>query len=121
MENAKIAFDILLYGKSEPRGYSRINCHMIFDIKIEDFRRKARLVAGGHMTETLKCQTYSSVVSRDTVRIAMTVSALDELEVEAGDIMFRTRSRMQIGRASYRDETAMTKADQTFVGANGRE
>ena len=87
MENAKIVFDILPDGKSEPRGYSRINCHMIFDIKIEDFRRKARLAAGGHMIETPKCQTYSSVVSRETVRIALTIAALNDLEVKAGDIM----------------------------------
>ena len=40
MENAKIEFDIMPDGQSEPRGYNRINCHMIFDIKIEDFRRR---------------------------------------------------------------------------------
>ena len=40
---------------------------MIFDVKIEDFRRKARLGAGGHMTDTPKYMTYSSVVSRYTV------------------------------------------------------
>ena len=87
MENAKIAFDILPDGKSAPRGYARINCHIIFDIKIEDFRRKSRLVDSGHMTKTLKCQTYSSVVSRETVRMALTIAALNDLEVKAGDIM----------------------------------
>ena len=60
---------------------------MIFDIKIEDFRRKEMLMAGGHMTETPKCQTYSSVVSRETVRIALTIAALNDLEVKAGEIM----------------------------------
>ena len=60
---------------------------MIFDINIEDFRRKARLVAGGNMTETPKCQTYSIVVSSETVRIALTIAALNDLEVKAGDIM----------------------------------
>ena len=87
MENDKIASDILLYGQSAPRGYTWINCHMIFDIQIEDFRRKARLVASGHMAETPKCQTYSSVVSRETVRITLTIAALNDLEVKAGDIM----------------------------------
>ena len=51
MENAKIAFDILPDGQSAPRGYTWIHFHMIFDINIEDFRRKERLVAGGHFTE----------------------------------------------------------------------
>ena len=50
MENTKIAFDIMPDGQSAPRGYTRISCHMIFDIKIEDFRRKERLVAGGQIT-----------------------------------------------------------------------
>ena len=60
---------------------------MVFDIKIDDFRRKASLVAGAHMIETPKCKTYSSVVSRETVIIALTISALNDLEVNTGDIM----------------------------------
>ena len=33
-------------------GYQFVNCHMIFDIKmVEGFRRKARMVAVGHMKE----------------------------------------------------------------------
>ena len=54
---------------------------------MEDFRRKARLVAGGHMTETPKCITYSSVVGRETVCIALTIAALNNLQVKAGDAM----------------------------------
>ena len=54
---------------------------------MEDFRRKARLVAGGHMTETPKCMTYSSVVGRETVRIALTTAAPNHLQVKAGDVM----------------------------------
>ena len=60
--------------------------HMIFDVKMEDFRRKARLVAGGHMTEVPAAATYSSVVSRDSVRIAFTMAALNDLDVCMGDI-----------------------------------
>ena len=54
---------------------------------MEDFRRKARIVAGGHMTKTPKCITYSSVVGQETVRIALTIAALNDLEVKAGDVM----------------------------------
>ena len=43
---------------------------MVFDIKMEDFRQKARLVAGGHMTEAPATIMYASVVSRETVRVA---------------------------------------------------
>ncbi len=52
----------------------------------ENFRRKACLVAGGHMTDTLAAMTYSSVVSRDSVRIALTIAALNDLKVMACDI-----------------------------------
>jgi hypothetical protein len=44
---------------------------MIFDVKMEHFRRKARLVAGGHKTEAPATITYASgsVVSRKTICI----------------------------------------------------
>jgi hypothetical protein len=52
---------------------------MIFDIKMgENFRRKARMVADGHQTETPAALTYSSVVSRDSVQIALTIAALND-------------------------------------------
>ena len=87
MKNVKVAFQILSNGEVVPHGYTQIRCHMIFDVKMEDFRRKARLVAGGHVTEAPKCMTYSSVVARDTVRLALTLAALNNLEVKAGDVM----------------------------------
>ena len=60
---------------------------MIFDVKMgENFRRKARMVAGGHMTTTPASLTYSSVVSRDSVRIAFLIAALNDLKVMACDI-----------------------------------
>jgi hypothetical protein len=40
-----------------------MECHMVFDVKIEGFRRKARLVAGGHTTETPAVMTYATKVS----------------------------------------------------------
>ncbi len=60
---------------------------MIFDIKIEDFRPKARLVAGGHMTKVPAIITYASVVSRETVHIALLMAALNDLNVKVGDIL----------------------------------
>ena len=70
-----------------PPGYQKITCHWVFDVKMgENFRRKARLVAGGHMTDTPAAMTYLSVVSRDSVRIALTIAALNDLKVMACDI-----------------------------------
>jgi hypothetical protein len=44
---------------------------MIFDVKIENFRRKARFVTGGHTTDTSHAMTYASVVSRESDRIRL--------------------------------------------------
>ena len=52
----------------------------------EIFRRKARLVAGGHTTDAPSSITYSSVVSRDSVRLALTIAALNGLDVLGCDI-----------------------------------
>ena len=67
-------------------GYQRVNCHMIFGVKSEDFRCKARLVTGGHVTEPPATITYASVVSRETVGIALTLSTLNDLPVKLSDI-----------------------------------
>jgi hypothetical protein len=59
---------------------------MVWDVKMEDFHRKARLVAGGHMTETPALNTYASVVSCEPVCITLTLAALNDLEVKTADI-----------------------------------
>ena len=66
-------------------GYQEIRCHIVFDCKI-DFTRKARFCAGGHTTETPASLTYSSVVSRDSIRLAFLLAELNELDVMACDI-----------------------------------
>jgi hypothetical protein len=50
MKNVRIAFKILSGGESIPPTYQEIRCHMIFDVKMEDFRRKEMFFAGGHTT-----------------------------------------------------------------------
>lgn len=69
-----------------PPGHQFMKCHLIFDVKLDGFKRKARLVAGGHMTDAPPVMTYASVVSRDTVRIALTLAALNDLDVKASDV-----------------------------------
>ena len=70
-----------------PSRFQEIKCHMIFDIKMgENVCRKARWVAGGHTTDAPATLIYSSVVSRDSVWIMLTIAALNELEVMACDI-----------------------------------
>jgi Reverse transcriptase (RNA-dependent DNA polymerase) len=68
-----------------PGNYQFVLCHMVFDVKM-DLTRKARFVAGGHMTDPPKDTTYSSVVSRDSIRIAFLIAALNDLDILACDI-----------------------------------
>lgn len=67
------------------RGHQEIKCHIIFDVKM-DFTRKARFVAGGHMTSAPNSLTYSSVVSRESVKIAFLVAALNDLDIMSCNI-----------------------------------
>ena len=85
MRNVRPAFEVWEKDvKHIPPGYQQIKCHMIFDVKMgENFRRKARFVTGGHTTETPMSLTYSSVVSRDSVRIISLIAALNGLQVMA--------------------------------------
>ena len=68
-----------------PIGYKKIDCHMIFDVKMT-LERKARFVAGGHQTEPTKDITFASVVSRDSIHIAFLVAALNDLDILSADV-----------------------------------
>ena len=88
MRNVRQAFEVFEGTKDQlPTGYQFMKCPMIFDVKFGvNFRRKARLVAGGHMTETPATLTYSSVVLHDSVWIALRIAALNDLQVMSCDI-----------------------------------
>jgi len=85
LKNVQVAFKFLEEGEHAPVGYKEIPCHIIFDVKM-NFTRKARFVAGGHKTNPPACLTYSSVVSRDSVRIAFLLAALNDLDILTADI-----------------------------------
>lgn len=65
MKNVHIVFEE--FDRSGvPIGYKKIDCHMIFDVKLggKNYQQKVRLlVAGGHKTEAPTSITPSSVVS----------------------------------------------------------
>jgi len=97
MKNVRVAFQKLDGGGPQAAclattsgsliGYQEIRCHMVFDIKMDgDLTRKARFVAGGHTTTDPDTTTYSSVVSRESVRIAFLIAALNDLDIFAADI-----------------------------------
>ena len=85
MKNVEVAFKFLDDGTHIPIGFKKITCHLIFDVKF-DLTRKARYVGGGHLTKVSASLSYSSVVSRDSVRIMFLIAALNDLEVKMCDI-----------------------------------
>ena len=63
----RVAFQVLADGESIPPAHQMIRCHMVYDVKMENFCCKAWFVAGGHMTEVPATVTYASVVSHESV------------------------------------------------------
>ena len=68
-----------------PDGYKKIPLHMVYACK-HDGRRKSRLVAGGHLTDTPLESVYSGVVSLRGIRIIVFLAELNDLEVYQTDI-----------------------------------
>eukprot|EP00957_Ditylum_brightwellii_P124708 9505435-Ditylum_brightwellii.AAC.1 len=73
--------DSMRKGKvSEMSRYQEIGRHLIFNVKM-DFPMKACFVAGRDTTEALTAMTYSSVVSRESIRLAFLIAGLNDLDV----------------------------------------
>ena len=85
MPNVLVAFEILEDDQPIPVGWQLSSGHLVFDIKM-DFTRKARWVKDGHKTPTPTESNYAGVVSRESVRIALTYAALNGIDVMAADI-----------------------------------
>ncbi|KAG7369925.1 reverse transcriptase RNA-dependent DNA polymerase [Nitzschia inconspicua] len=94
MSKAKIAWkakdgatpDDVRAGKlSDMIGFQEIGCHVVFDVKM-DFERKARFCANGNETRAPSSITYSSVVSRDSIRLAFLIADLNGLDLLACDL-----------------------------------
>ena len=87
MRTVKVTFQFLENGEEVPVGYQEIKGHMVFDIKMGTLQRKCRYVAGSHMTDPPATITYASVVSRESVRITLTLAALNDMKVLTTDIL----------------------------------
>ena len=80
------AFEILEEGAAEPKqGRQYLPCHMVFDVKQGSLQRKCRLCANGNQVDSTGVPTYASVVSRESVRVAFTIAALNGLDILAAD------------------------------------
>ena len=70
-------------GTVMPKEYQKIRVHFVYDAK-ESGRFKARLVAGGHLTDASLEDSYSGVVSIKSLRLAMIVGITNGLKIQCG-------------------------------------
>ena len=85
MVNVRAKLKILAEGGKPPPRYQKFRCHMMFDIKMEDFRRNLRLVAGGHVTKPPDTIMYARVLLKE-IFVSLTVADLNNLQVRESDI-----------------------------------
>ena len=84
--NVRIAFRLMEEDEKLPVGSKEIPYHIILDIKF-DLTRKACLVAGGHRNKDAPAfTTFSTVASRDSVRLIFLIAALNNLDLLSADI-----------------------------------
>ena len=88
MEAVWVAFKVLNDGEEPPPGHQYMDCHMVFDIKLDAFHLKPRHVVRGHMAGAPTMLTYAGIVSHDTVQIALLIAVLNDLEVKACKMTF---------------------------------
>ena len=69
----------------KPAGYKKITVHLVCAVK-HCGRHKARLVAGGHLTETPIDSVYSSVVSLRGTRLLTFIAELNGMDTFCTDI-----------------------------------
>jgi len=62
-----------------------VSLYLVFDVE-HDGRRKARLVAGEHVTDPGNEEVYSSVVAPEGVRLVMFLADYNGLDIMCGDV-----------------------------------
>ena len=85
MKQVAVAFEILETNDKALIGWERSSGHLVFDVNM-DFAPKDRWVKDGHKKTEPALSTFSGVVSRESVIIALTYSALNGIDVTACDI-----------------------------------
>ena len=78
-------FEFKEKGYDPGEGWQKTTLHIVFDVK-QDFRRKARLVAGGHLVDILDHQVYASTVKSISVQLLHMIAHKADLKQLCGDI-----------------------------------
>ena len=87
MGNVRVAFEVLPDGKSASKVHQFLQFQMVLDIKMEDFRQKAKLVAGDHMIKAWPTIMHVSIVLREMARITLMTATLNDCDVNLGNIL----------------------------------
>ena len=87
LENVKVVFEISPDEKKLSIGHQYVQCNIVFNTKEEDFRWKTQLVAKGNMTKAPANIMNTTVVSRETLKIALIIATLYNCEFKCGDIL----------------------------------
>ena len=114
MYNVGVAFEILDEGVHVPHRWKQVTGHLVWDVKM-DFTRKARWVPDGHKTLDPIGSTYAGVVSRESVQIALTYAALNDL-----DFLLPT-SRMLIYNPHHHKRTTLFVAQSLELRTLGEQ
>ena len=82
-ENIKdqVVLKLLKQREKSTYEYKGITVHWVFDLNM-DLTRKSIFLARGSLTEPPQDITYSSVVSRDSVQILLTIFTLNYLGIQ---------------------------------------
>ena len=99
-----VTTDGMRRGKISP-GYEHVNVHMIFETNMDGmFTRKEILVADEHTTAPKSSITYSSVMSREIIRIVFLLESLNDLDIfacEIGNAHLNTKFRKNFYRSEH--------------------
>ena len=87
MTSNRVDFEQYKGNTSNLVAYEEVNGPFIFDLKLsENFRRKSRFVADGHLVQTPESITYSTFVLRDSIIILLLSAALNNLKIMGADV-----------------------------------
>ena len=68
-------------------GWQYATMHMVFDLKQQDLRHKARLVVGGNVVDSAEYTTFSSTIKYVPVIIILFIAVKNVFLLMAGDIV----------------------------------
>ena len=80
MQNLKVVFDVLEDGDKILVGYEKSSYQFVFDFRMK-LESEARWVKDGHRNPEPEWSNFTGVVSRESVRIALTYTSLNELNI----------------------------------------